>query len=211
MTTLPLSPSLAGRLAHEIRSPLNVLSGTLDQLGRDPGLSDTSAQLLQLARRSCDRLTRLSRRLEHVAAQGPEDRGPVPFERLRDWVERAREEAARRSVQLMLGELPELSALPGPLAHALEVAVDETVHNAIRHARARVEVLVEATDDGVRVVVSDDGGGLPEKLVGALPAFPEEHRGGLGLGLVLAHLYLCAVGGSLRLGADAVTVEVPRA
>ena len=114
-------------------------------------------------------------------------------------------------VELMLGELPELSALPGPLAHALEVAVDETVHNAIRHARARVEVLVEVTDDGVRVVVTDDGGGLPETLVGAPPTFPEEHRGGLGLGLVLAHLYLCAVGGSLRLGADAVTVEVPRA
>ena len=210
MTTLPIPPALAGRLAHEIRSPLNVLSGTIDQLGRDPGISDTSAQLLQLARRSCFRLARLSRRLENVATQGPEDRGPVAVGRLRDWVERARDEASRASIELQMGEVPEVSALPGPVAHALEVAVDEAVHNAIRHARKRVEVVVEATDDVVRVVVTDDGGGLPERLVGGTPALEEGHRGGLGLGLVLAHVYLSAAGGSLRIGDDAVTVEVPR-
>lgn len=209
MTTPPLPPALASRLAHEIRSPLGVLSGTLAQLSRDEGLTPTSAQLLELARRSCVRMERLSRRLGYLAADGPTVRGPMQMSVLRGWVERASTETGRKSIEVKIGPLPELT-LPGRTAAALEVALDEVVHNATRHAQTRVDVRTRQTEVALTVLVSDDGRGLPAELVGTTPpTTTDSHSGGLGLGLLVAHRFLGEVDGALNLHADRVEIEVP--
>lgn len=208
MTREVLSPLVASRLAHEIRSPLGILSGTLSQLARDEGLSKASAQLLTLARRSCVRMERLSRRLDTFAADGPSDRSPVQLDVLGSWVERARNEAGRSGVEVEMSPLPALT-IPGRSAAALEVATDEVVHNAVRHARARVEVRTEALEGTLRVTVSDDGRGMPPELVDTPPSVRADARGGLGLGLLVAHDFLTAAEGTLRILPDRVEIEVP--
>lgn len=205
----PIPRQLAARLAHEVRSPLNVLRGALDQAQRDEGMSTTSAQLLKLARRSCVRLERLSRRLDVLATGEPTDRGPVSLDAIGDWVERARTEASRSSIDLQADISAQLPTVPGPVASALEVAVDEAVHNAVRHAASKVTVRVECDGPSVRVLVEDDGPGFPDELVGTAPVPNSEHRGGLGLGLFVAHAFLAAAEGTLSITRERVVLEVP--
>ncbi len=212
MTHSPISAVLASRLAHELRSPASVLLGTLSQLERDEGLSKTSVQLLKLARRSCTRMERLSRRLDHLAASAPQSRGPTPLASVRGWIDRAASEAARSSIVVHVEELPTQGSFSGPAVHALEVMVDELVHNAVRHARSCIHVRVDADERLLRLEVRDDGPGLPEHLrVGGDPSGSEEARnGGLGVGLGLVRRFSEAVGASLELGPNAMIVEVPR-
>lgn len=52
--------------------------------------------------------------------------------------------------------------VPASVSATVSQLVDEAVANAVRHGRARqVSVLVRVVDDGVEVVVTDDGSGVP--------------------------------------------------
>jgi signal transduction histidine kinase len=209
MSEEPISQVLAGRLAHELRSPASVLLGTLTQLERDEGLSATSAQLVKLARRSCMRMERLSRRLDHIAAGEPQSRGPTPLESVRAWIDRAASEASRGSIEVRLPSIPQTLSFGGCSVHALEVAVDELVHNAVRHASASVDVGLEVDEHHIRLEVRDDGPGIPEEIR-AQAGLADVRHGGLGLGLGLVRRFTEAAGGTLELEPNAVRVELPR-
>lgn len=94
--------------------------------------------------------------------------------------------------------------------------VEEVVANALEHAGAapQVEVAVEGTDDGARIVVTDDGPGIPESEIGPIAAREEtqlHHTSGLGLWLVCWGSR--ALGGDLDIETtpegSRVTVRVP--
>ena len=61
---VPLAPDFLVRLAHEIRAPLNVVSGVLAELHADR--TGDRRGLLDLASRSARRLGRLAERIDMV-------------------------------------------------------------------------------------------------------------------------------------------------
>ncbi|HEV8581513.1 MAG TPA: ATP-binding protein, partial [Thermoanaerobaculia bacterium] len=87
----------------------------------------------------------------------------------------------------------------------LERAVRNLLHNAAQAereagGRGPVEVSVELQADGVEVAVEDRGPGLPEEIRSRLfHPFATGRRGGVGLGLALAHRIVVLHGGRIRL------------
>ena len=68
--------------------------------------------------------------------------------------------------------VPVLIHLPATATHLFRIA-QEAVSNSVKHGQAAdIVIVLEGTDDGVRLAVRDDGGGLPDPL----PA-----SGGMGL------------------------------
>ncbi|MDG6103206.1 ATP-binding protein [Dactylosporangium aurantiacum] len=66
--------------------------------------------------------------------------------------------------------------------HCLVISVSELAANAVRHGGGRGRIVIEQTDDGLRVEVSDHGPGLPADLPQELP--PPDAVNGRGLWMV---------------------------
>ncbi len=83
------------------------------------------------------------------------------------------------------------------------------VDNALRHARSRVQVRVEARGEQVVLHVEDDGPGIPEGSREAvftrftrLDASRSRDTGGSGLGLAIVRALAAAHGGQAALAAS---------
>lgn len=101
-------------------------------------------------------------------------------------------------------------------AHDLTEALGAVLENAVRHATSRILVGAEAQPSGVRLVVRDDGPGVPEAhLEDILRRGGRLDAEGTGLGLALAQDILDAAGGALdlrnRAGGFEVTFVLPAA
>lgn len=116
-----------------------------------------------------------------------------------------------------------LVAAPEPLGAAfdrklLARAIRNLLENAVRASSAdgSVEVVVEAADDQVAVIVRDRGPGVPESALGRIfdPYF-STHDTGTGLGLPIARRIVEEHGGEMTAanrdgGGLAVTCRIPR-
>ena len=210
-------------ISHDIRAPLGVILGAVSELINPQigPLNDEQRGLLQLVRRSSEKLGRLASNilfLNRVASA----RLALARQRVdaRTVVRRAIE-AFERS-----GELGRISIATEQPADSLDVEVDaelatqaiaNVLANAVRFARAQVRVVVEAERDGARVLVEDDGPGfVPDSL--AILFDREARHGGTGasggpampgLGLVVTKGIVDAHGGSIR--AESLTDPAGRA
>ncbi|MFA9565804.1 MAG: sensor histidine kinase, partial [Acidimicrobiales bacterium] len=131
-------------------------------------------------------------------------------------VERLREETGTRvdmtgvSARLVDADQPQMARL-----------VRNLLNNAARHARQRVTIALKQDDGVVRLVVEDDGSGVPEhdreRIFDRFTRLDEARTastGGTGLGLAIARDIAVAHGGSIRcetaLGGGArFVVELP--
>jgi anti-sigma regulatory factor (Ser/Thr protein kinase) len=82
--------------------------------------------------------------------------------------------AARRFVLAAVG------GAPSDLRDAISVMVSELAMNAVQYARTTFVVSIDLTGDGLRVAVTDSGGGNPE----AQPLPPASSPHGRGLFIV---------------------------
>ena len=80
-------------------------------------------------------------------------------------------------------ELPESLPMEG-VDRAFDAVVENLAENAVEHGSDRIRVALTEDDDGVRLVVADDGPGIPEHELAVLQSGGEtalEHGSGLGL------------------------------
>jgi signal transduction histidine kinase len=187
---------LVTAIAHDLRTPLFTLRGSLEAIER--GIGDGAA--LPRAQAKAAHLDRLVGDLFAYSraeyANGARAAEPVD---LGEIARRAADTVGSGAVALRIGAPAPCTGDPV----ALERALTNIIENAVRHARERVEVRV----DGRRAEVTDDGPGFaPEDLPHVFePLFRGDRarRGngaGAGLGLAIARRLARAQGGDVTAG-----------
>lgn len=193
-----------GDAAHELRSPVAAIRAQAEVAVTHPDPDLAGATLEDVAVEA----QRLSALLDDLLALARSDAGErLPAEPV-DLAEVARH-AARRAqngeaaVRVTAPTPAVLHAAPSDVARVL----DNLLANAVRHAQHTVRVAVLPGIDEVRVLVDDDGDGVPAEHRERV--FDRFHRvqgdrdrgtGGTGLGLALVAETVRRYGGTARVG-----------
>jgi signal transduction histidine kinase len=177
------------RVTHDIKNLLQTLQPLAAAVEPGQPVHDPARTLALLGRS----LPEIARRLALAVArlEGPAAGSDPRWQPARRWWAQAHSRHAARKVSFsgdVSGEVP----LPAEL---FDNALDNLLDNALRKpalgdetpGQAAVEVQLEATAEGWRLSVSDDGAAVTDELAGLLLLHPVASRSGLGLGL-----YQCA-------------------
>jgi two-component system, OmpR family, sensor kinase len=204
-----------GDAAHELRSPVAAIRAQAEVAVTHPDPDLAGATLADIAAQA----QRLSALLDDLLALARSDAGErLPAQPV-DLAEMARDAALRVThgevaaasrvaqgkvtVRVTAAAPAVLHAAPSDVARVL----DNLLANAVRHARSTARVMVLPGADEMRVLVDDDGDGVPvehRELV-----FDRFHRvqddrdrgaGGTGLGLALVAETVRRYGGTTRVG-----------
>ena len=199
---------MAGRLSHELRTPIAVVRSSLENL-RASHSPDESAKYLARAEEGLARLTTILSRMSEASRleQSLASASREVFDAcavVQGCVEGYRLAYAPREFELAL---PKSRALLEGAPDLLAQMLDKLVENAADFAAPAtpVRVLLSCDDDGVRLRVENKGAPLPEALrdssfdsMQSLRSAPSAGVPHLGLGLYIARLIAEFHGGSLR-------------
>jgi signal transduction histidine kinase len=192
---------MAGGVAHELRNGLATLRGYLTLIERRPD-EDSIADFLSEIRGEADHLERVLQDFLSFARPGSVRLGELSLGRL---LRRAAADPSLAGVEVRVEEAPEGDVVLRGDPELLERAVRNLLHNAAQATREAgrrepVEVAVVLGPEGVEVAVEDRGPGLPDEIRGRLfHPFATGRRGGVGLGLALAHRIVVLHGGRIRI------------
>jgi two-component system, NtrC family, sensor kinase len=195
---------MAAHVTHEIRNPLSSIALNLELLEEElPASADESHNLLRAIKAEVERLSGLSEQYLSVARQRPQEKRP---ENLGEIIEEACEFVRRELEQAGI----ELKIEIDDRAETLKLAVDEAqirqaLLNLLRNAReampsgGRVVVRLERADEGLDLIVDDEGVGMPATTRERLfePFFTTKQHG-TGLGLAISRQIAEAHGGGIR-------------
>lgn len=193
---------MAGGVAHELRNSLATLKGYLTLIERRPD-EDSIADFLSEIRHEADHLERVLQDFLSFARPGTARLQEIPLARL---LARAAADPVLSGVEIRLSGGGGVVLKGDP--QLLERAVRNLLHNAAEAGREAgrggpvepVEVTVEPQADGIEVAIEDRGPGLVPEVRGRLfHPFATGRRGGVGLGLSLAHRIVTLHGGRIRL------------
>lgn len=200
------------RACHELRGPI-----TAARLGLELGLRGSTLSPAQLAAIQSE-LGRASLALDDLscareARSAPGELTSVDLRALlSDSVRAWQPVAARAGVDLRLQCAARLPAVWGDRLR-LSQATGNLIANAIEHGALRVDVVVEQTEQGIRIEVADDGPGLPAPLAD-LVLRARRGRGAHGRGLAIATDVAAVHGGRLVAAPSArgarLVLELPR-
>ncbi len=192
-------------LVHDLKSPLNVLQLSLQELMLRP-VDDEVLETLGDAMRASRRLDRMIIGLLDLSAmrtgrlpieREPTDLGELVTAAVADLEPLARQ--AEITLDVAVADDPITAEVDGDL---IRRAIDNLVDNAIRNAppKGNVQVRLELEDERVRLVVEDDGPGIPEAVRAILfePGARENATRNYGLGLTFVRLAARAHGGRIR-------------
>ena len=211
---------LLGDIAHELRTPLQVLRGSVE--GMLDGLYPIEPKRLEalldetlVMSRLLDDLRTLSMAEEGVLQLHPESVDPRAL--AEDAVRSFEAAAAAADVTVQVeagGPVAPLDADPVRVGEVLA----NLLANAIRHTPAggRVDVRVRDTSDAVSFEVADTGPGIAtEQLDRVFDRFVRSDTGGTGLGLAIAKRLVQAHGGTIEAagrpgGGTAIRFTIPR-
>jgi signal transduction histidine kinase len=182
----------AGRVAHDILSPLAPVSPGLQLLSRKLDGDSAAQRAVAAIRRSLERVSMIVDELLRFARSGAQ---PVPGERadIARVLESVRDELApdaeERGVTLHFEPAPQVEVACGE--GAMLVVIHNLVRNAIKHIgdgpRRLVVTRAVVAAQSVRVSVQDSGPGLPAGMEQAVFApyvrAPGTRAPGIGLGL----------------------------
>lgn len=168
---------------HNLRNEGNVIQGHADLLYDELAESELEESVLTI-RETIDTILQLSskvRRIQDVLDRNRVNRSPISdlLTYHQEWFE-----DTYPSATLMISE-PEREAIVG---RRLNVAIQEAIENAAKHADAAVtisiSVEIDEDTDLVRVDIEDDGPGIPEherEVMRSGSETPQTHGSGIGL------------------------------
>ncbi|HEV8557745.1 MAG TPA: HAMP domain-containing sensor histidine kinase [Actinophytocola sp.] len=179
-----------GDAAHELRSPVASIRVQAEVAVANPDPELSQEVLAEVVRES----ERLSTLVDGLLTLARSDAGELPAAEPVDVCAAARDAVARQGNE---GPAVNLHTTGGPCWVAaapseVDLVLDNLLRNAVRHARAQVTVSVLPATSLVRLLVDDDGAGIPEEHRARV--FDRFYRiqddrartsGGSGLGLAL--------------------------
>lgn len=220
--------AFVSNMSYELRTPLTSIVGFAEmmQAGYAGPLSAQAGEYVEAIIASTARLSRLIDNvldLTQGAAGGlPIERKPVAIEPLvRSVAATVADAAQARDVTIALSILPTTGTVLGD-ERRIGQAIGQVVDNAVRFVSSGGRVLIhcEGTDEGQRIIVSDNGPGIESRLQARLfdtfARFGRSNDGqSTGLGLPLARQLVEAHGGRIGLVSQPgegtiVTIDLPR-
>lgn len=199
-----LTPPFLSRIAHDIRSPLGLLTGALEEIRTDlcGQLDEGHERMLSLAERGLAKLDRMARMLSTIAQVEERSlrlsRETYELDRLvREVVESVEREDPRRGLGLEV-EVPEGVRVSIDLERMRE-ALWEIVAQARRQASSAIRIALEPSEGALELRIEDDGRGIePGQRQRAFERMAEpSDRRGTGLGLSVARDLVRAHGGDV--------------
>ena len=181
---------VAAKVAHELGTPLNLVSGYVQMLQEDPQAGEQVRGRLAIVDEQIRRVTTLLRSMLDQVRQ-PITRRMVPLQPIITRATEIAEPALSRSgIELQVRieqELPEVDADEVQV----ELALLTLIHNAM-DAMPRggvLEIVARRTSEGVAVEVRDNGGGIAPDILARLfepwiTSKPVGRGSGLGLSIV---------------------------
>jgi signal transduction histidine kinase len=191
---------MSGGIAHELRNSLATLRGYLTLIERRPG-EESIADFLSEIRLESDHLQRVLEDFLSFARPGSLRMEDVPLTRL---AQRTAADPALSGFPVRVHGAESEVHLRGD-AQLLERMLRNLVHNAVEAEREAgregpVEVRIERRPESIELAVEDRGPGLPAEIRERLfHPFATARRGGVGLGLALAHRIVVLHGGTIQL------------
>lgn len=190
---------MAGGVAHELRNSLATLRGYLTLIERRPDEESIGDYLAEI-RHEADHLERVLE--DFLAFARP---GTARFEELSltQLANRAASDPSLAGMGVRVRAAADVR-LRGD-AQLLERALRNLLHNAAQAEREAggsgpIELGIEPGPEGIELSIEDRGPGLPAEMRDRLfHPFATGRRGGVGLGLALAHRIVTLHGGRIRL------------
>jgi two-component system, OmpR family, sensor histidine kinase TctE len=193
--------------AHQLRNPIAAIQAQAEAAGTAPTDREMRARVREVAEaaRRTGRLTQQLLSMEKVRGR-PDVATDVDIEEVAAGVMRIHApDAMRHGAEISL----EVEGPPKPVRGdpvLLAEALDNLVDNALRYgcrAGGSVRVVIRFEPDRARVVVEDDGPGVPpearERIFERFERGAEDGPDGCGLGLAIARETMARHGGSIRL------------
>ncbi|HET7220952.1 MAG TPA: ATP-binding protein, partial [Vicinamibacterales bacterium] len=181
---------MAASVAHQVGTPLNLVSGYVQMICEDRQTEAGVRQRLQIVETQLSQVTNILRTmLDQARRPGP--RAPVKLAEIVDRVcALARPRLARSNVTLHV-DVGEALGLVDADAPQLELALLSLVTNALDAMPSGGTLTIRGarTDTGLRLEIADTGHGIPPELMPRLfdagvTTKPPGHGTGLGLGIV---------------------------
>ena len=201
---------LAAGVAHELGTPLSVVSGKAQRALRNTALDAETAQTLHDIRLEVDRMEHIIRQLLDFSRGNPLRIKRIDMAQLASSALSAvSEEAERHGIRLLShGEEPPIEQATLQLnvdGVRMEQALVNLLRNAVQSAGCGGMVSVSWGTEGewAWMQVDDDGPGIPANIQSRLfePFFTTKNVGqGTGLGLAVVHGILRDHGGSITCG-----------
>ena len=199
---------LTSSIAHEINQPLAaiVMNGNacLRWLALDPPDVARARSSAELIIRDGDRASQVISRIRALLKKTPSAKSTLDVgELVREVIALTRHEVTRNKVILRTDLEPDLPHVSGDRIQLQQVMINLTVNavDAMRGVKGgRRELLIAAVKQsgGVRVTVSDTGGGFdPEDAERLFDAFYTTKSEGMGMGLAISRSIVEAHGGRL--------------
>lgn len=204
---LAVAGRMAASVAHQIGTPLNLISGYVQMLSEGAPTGSPEAARLNTVREQIGRVTTIVQGLLDQARLPPLQRQRVPAgELLANVANLARPTAERAAVRLELlveEGLPPLDADVGQLEQVFLNLITNSL--AAMPAGGTLSLQARRAETGVELLVEDSGVGIPPEDLGRVfdPQFTTKAAGsGTGLGLTIVRDVLRAHGGSVSVASQ---------
>ncbi|MCC7380237.1 MAG: PAS domain-containing protein [Deltaproteobacteria bacterium] len=191
---------LAAGLAHEVRNPLSSMCASIDVLKTTLSPPDSVKRLMDNVVREGDRLNALISDFLTFARPRELNRKPVDVSQVMSALAEVFRHEAQAAGTVVTTTLDSglVASIDADLIRQVIWNLAKNAVQAIGQQGGHIQLEAHARDQGVELVVRDDGPGIPAEALSRIfdPFFTTKDRG-TGLGLAIAHSIVQAHGGKL--------------